>query len=304
MKKRSALIGLFIALGAFLFGQEQQDHFFEASDTLHRPRRNTVIVGESALALTSLLGLHQLWYKDFEQSKFHTVNDFDQWQQLDKAGHVFSSYQMGRMSAGLLNWSGVSKKDQLLYGATAGFAYLGVVEIFDGYSEEWGFSWSDIAANALGTGLYVSQELLWQEQRVLMKYSFHQTEFASRNPDQLGNGFFEEVVKDYNGQTYWLSFNLRSFFKKSKIPKWLNLAVGYGAEGMLTPSSNSFELSEFNSHERYRQFYLSFDIDLSKIDTKSRFLQSMIDVFNMIKVPFPTLEFNGKNGIRGHYIYF
>jgi hypothetical protein len=44
----------------------------------------------------------------------------------------------------------------------------------------------------------------------------------------------EQMLKDYNGQTYWLSVNLHSFYKGSKIPKWLNLAIGYGANGMLT----------------------------------------------------------------------
>jgi hypothetical protein len=28
--------------------------------------------------------------------------------------------------------------------------------------------------------------------------------------------------------------NLNSFAKTTKIPKWLNVALGYGAEGMIT----------------------------------------------------------------------
>jgi hypothetical protein len=35
-------------------------------------------------------------------------------------------------------------------------------------------------------------------------------------------------------KTYWLSVNLHSFSKAQKIPKWLNLAIGYGADGMIT----------------------------------------------------------------------
>ena len=41
----------------------------------------------------------------------------------------------------------------------------------DGYSAEWGASSGDIIANALGTGLYISQELLWKEQRITPKFS-------------------------------------------------------------------------------------------------------------------------------------
>ena len=104
----------------------------------------------------------------------------------------------------------------------------------DGFSEEWGFSWTDMAANAAGTGLYVGQQLLWEEQRILLKYSFHRTQFAKQRPNILGNGLSEEFLKDYNGQTYWLSANINSFLKTESIPNWLNVAFGYGAEGMLT----------------------------------------------------------------------
>jgi hypothetical protein len=91
-----------------------------------------------------------------------------------------------------------------------------------------------MAANAMGTGLYVGQELLWQDQRLLLKYSFHRTDFAQVRPNVLGDGLTEEFLKDYNGQTYWLSANINSFLNLDFIPDWLNLAFGYGADGMLT----------------------------------------------------------------------
>lgn len=128
---------------------------------------------------------------------------------------------MGRVGAELLNWSGVSEKDQLIYGATLGFVFLSTVEVFDGFSKEWGFSWSDIGANSLWTSLYIGQQLLWDEQRIVLKYSFNRTTYAIQRPNTLGNGLLEEALKDYNGQTYWLSVNLHSFFKESSLPKWL-----------------------------------------------------------------------------------
>ncbi|WP_367179748.1 DUF2279 domain-containing protein [uncultured Psychroserpens sp.] len=279
------------------------DTFLKPSDTLNTSRRNAVIITEASLATLTLIGLDQLWYADFPRSNFKTINDADEWLQMDKLGHVFSSYQLGRVGANALHWSGVGKRDQLIYGATLGFGFLSAVEIFDGYSEEWGFSWSDMLANGLGTGLYVGQELLWDEQRITMKYSFHQTSFANQRPDKLGEGFLEEMLKDYNGQTYWLSANLHSFFKDSKIPKWLNLAFGYGAEGMLTGKNENVD-NFLITQNRRRQFYLSLDVDLSRIKTNSRLLRTVFDVLNVIKVPFPAIEFNGKSGIKLHYIYF
>ncbi|SDS55134.1 Predicted lipoprotein [Formosa sp. Hel1_31_208] len=277
--------------------------FLTPSDTLNTSRKNVVIITEASIASLTLIGLDQLWYADFPRSKFKTINDSDEWLQMDKLGHVFSAYQLGRVGANALHWSGVAKKNQLLYGATLGFGFLTAVEMFDGFSSEWGFSWSDMAANGLGTGLYIGQELLWEEQRVTIKYSFHQTRFANRRPDKLGQGILEEMLKDYNGQTYWLSANLHSFFKQSKIPRWLNLAFGYGADGMLTGKNENVD-NLFVNQNRQRQFYLSLDVDLSRIETKSRVLRTIFDVINVIKVPFPTIEFNVKNGIKLHYIYF
>ena len=225
---------LFVLISVSAFSQSKLNAFLTPSDTLNKPRRNLVVISEASLSSITLLGLNQLWYSDFDRSKFHTVNDNNEWLQMDKMGHVFTSYQMGRVGADLLKWSGVSKKDQLLYGATLGFTFLTAVEVLDGYSSEWGFSWGDVVANAAGTGLYIGQELLWNEQRIDLKYSFHQTRFADLNPDKLGKNFLETVLKDYNGQTYWLSANLHAFFKDSKIPKWLNMAIGYGAEGMVS----------------------------------------------------------------------
>lgn len=260
-----------------------------------------MVISQAAIGGLTLIALDQLWYADFERSKFRTINDNNQWLQVDKLGHVYASYQLGRLGAETLNWTGVSEKDQLIYGSTLGLAFLTAVEIFDGFSQEWGFSWGDMFANAAGTGLYVSQELLWQEQRIAFKYSFSRTEFASQNPNNLGNGLSEEFLKDYNGQTYWLSFNLNSFLKTEFIPNWLNLALGYGAEGVLTGRADNID---FPNQDRYRQFYLSLDIDLTKIKTNSNVLKTLFSVFNTIKVPMPTLEFNGKNGVKAHYIYF
>lgn len=286
-----------------LFAQSGIDRFLKPTDSLNVPRRNAVIITESSLATISLVGLNQLWYADYPQSNFHTINDSGEWLQMDKFGHVFSSYQVGRVGADLLAWSGVSERDQLIYGSTLGFAYLGVVEVFDGFSEEWGFSWTDILANAAGTSLYVGQQLLWKEQRITLKYSFHQTHYAVQNPDKLGDGWTEEFLKDYNGQTYWLSVNLHSFFKESEVPKWLNVAFGYGAEGMLTGENESVN-NNLITQDRRRQFYFSLDVDLSRIQTKSHFLKTIFSIFNVLKVPFPTVEFTERNGFRFHGIYF
>jgi len=290
-----------LLISSSLFSQSKLNEFLKPSDSLNKPRRNAVVITETSLAAITLIGLNQLWYADYPRSSFKTIDDSSEWLQMDKLGHMFSSYQLGSLGASTLNWAGVRKKDQLLYGATLGFTFLTAVEIMDGFSEEWGFSWTDIAANAAGTALYIGQELLWEEQRILLKYSFHRTQYAQQRPDILGDGFVEELLKDYNGQTYWLSANINSFLKTDDIPNWLNLAFGYGADGMLTGDPND---PLFLNQERIRQYYLSLDIDLSRIKTNSHFLKTIFDVFNLIKVPFPTLELDSNGRLKMHSLYF
>ncbi len=278
--------------------------FFKPSDTLNIKRQKAVFVSEAAFSAISLVGLNQLWYADYPRSNFHFINDNQEWLQMDKAGHVFSAYHIGRLGSEMLQWSGSGTKQQLIYGAGLGFAFLTAVEVLDGFSSEWGASTGDVIANASGTALYVSQELLWKEQRITPKFSFHTTRFAQYRPEVLGSNFSEQILKDYNGQTYWLSANLKSFFKEAKIPKILNIAIGYGADGMLTgKDENSVIISDLNQ-PKSRQFYLSLDLDLTKIETKSHFLKTFFSVFSVLKIPAPTIEYSANEGVRAHLLYF
>ncbi|MGB0892050.1 MAG: DUF2279 domain-containing protein, partial [Flavobacteriaceae bacterium] len=263
---------IFILLLCASTTNAQNSSFWKKSDTLNTKRRNTVAITESVLAGGTLLALNQLWYADHPRSSFHFINDNSDWKQMDKMGHIMTSYYVGKVGMEVLDWSGVSKKNQLIYGATLGFSFLTTVEILDGFSKNWGASWGDVLANASGTGLLIGQELLWQEQRITMKYSFHQTSYAKIRPNILGENFIQQSLKDYNGQTYWLSANIWSFNKKSNFPKWLNIAFGYGAEGMLYGNDSPSNLLPQNP---YRQFYLSLDLDLTKFNTKSKFLKTL-----------------------------
>jgi len=286
------------------FAQNKLQSFLKPSDTLHPKRLTGVIITETSMASGALIGLNQLWYADYAHSNLHSVNDNDEWLQMDKSGHMFSSYHLGAFGSNALKWSGCSKKNQLIYGSTIGLSFMTAVEVFDGYSAEWGFSWGDMAANTTGTALYVSQELLWNEQRIVPKFSFHTSQYSSLRPNVLGSNFTQQILKDYNGQTYWLSANINSFFKSSKFPNWMNIALGYGADGMITgKTENNPVFSSFET-KRSRQFYVSFDADLTKIRTKSHFLKTFFIVFNSIKIPAPTLEINGSQGIKFHYLYF
>lgn len=259
----------------------------------------TNIVGYSA----AMTGLYSAWYKDYPQSSFHTFNDIGEWKGIDKIGHAYSAYAESKASMELWRWTGISRKKQIWLGGMSGAFYQTVIEVLDAYSAEWGWSWGDIGANFAGSGMLVAQELAWNEQRIQFKFSFHRKSYGDamlnkRSDSIFGKSTAERFLKDYNGQTYWLSANIRSFFPQSKWPAWLNLAVGTGAEGLFGASENIGKDKNGNiifnrpDIKRYRQWYLAPDIDLTKIKTNKKGLKLAFRLLNIVKIPMPALEFS------------
>lgn len=260
------------------------------------------IVGYSG----AMVGLYAAWYKNYPQSNFHSFNDFPEWKQIDKIGHAYSAYAESKASMELWRWTGIDRKKRIWIGGMSGAFYQTVIEVLDGFSAEWGWSWTDFGTNILGSGMLVAQELAWDEQRIQFKFSFHRKSYHDASLNQQSNKLFgnstaERFLKDYNGQTYWLSANLKSFFPKSKIPAWLNVSIGTGAEGMFGANENTGRddngIINFYRPDvkRYRQWYLAPDIDLTKIKTNKKGLKLAFQILNIVKFPMPALEYsNGK----------
>jgi VanZ family protein len=249
-----------------------------------------------------LVGLNKAWYAEQERTSFHFFNDNSQWRQVDKAGHFWGAFHQSRAGIDMLRWAGVPDKKAIVYGGLLGIVLQTPVEFFDGYQKDYGASVGDLIANTVGAGAIVAQELAWREVRIMPKYSFHKTRYADARPNVLGKSLAEKALKDYNGQTYWLSVNMGDFLpKQSKYPKWLSIAVGYGAEEVVyNHESTNYKLG-FDAH---RQYYLSPDLNLMHFKGRSKFLNTALYVLSIVKVPAPTLEYNRKEGFKLHALYF
>jgi uncharacterized protein YfiM (DUF2279 family) len=263
----------------------------------------------------SLIVLNNAWYKDYPTRSLHSFDDSREWLQVDKIGHAWSAYNLAGVSTSLWKWTGMTRKKATILGSASGFGFLTVIEILDARSAKWGWSWSDIAANTAGTGLFLSQELIWKEQRIQLKYSFHSKSYTepmlrTRANDLYGKEWYEQLLKDYNAQTYWLSANLKSFFQESRLPTWLNIAIGYGADGMFGGFDNTAKDMNGNvtfdrrDIPRVRQFYLAPDVDFTKIRTNKKWLRTTFRVLNAFKFPAPALMLNSKGKFRVHPLYF
>ncbi|CAG5085584.1 YfiM family protein [Parvicella tangerina] len=298
---------LILLLAVFLKGNGQG--LFDYADTLNKTRRNWVWITEGVGASTSIVLLNEVWYKNYPRSPLHSFNDNREWLQMDKVGHAMTSYYIGLAGNEMMKWSGVDQKRSVLFGSTLGLVYLTGVEILDGTSAHWGFSWGDMLANVSGTVLVGGQELLWGEQRFKMKVSAHMTTYASYRPNVLGASRLERMLKDYNGQTYWLSMNLKSMFFREvdNFPGWLNLAAGYGVEEMIAGSPDAdFCITNpdlCGALSPYRQWYLSIDVDLTKVEWKRKVFKAIFGSFGWIKFPAPTIEL-GNGATRFYWLYF
>lgn len=291
------------------FHGKSQSHFFQNSDTLNNTRIIGVASGVTTVWAGSMIGLSQVWYNEVDKTSFHTFDDSKNWLQMDKAGHIYTANKISNLTGDLLIWSGMKNKKAAWTGFGVGLGYQMTLEVLDAYSSEWGFSWSDVGANVIGASSYLGQQLGWKEQRVLLKFSAHPTEYAQYRPAVLGNNFTERLLKDYNGQTYWLSASPGSFMKNSGFPKWLCFSVGYSIDQKLVGYENSyisygdFPPQSTNEFHAQRQFLFSLDIDFSRLNIKRPWLKTIIKQFNYLKLPFPTMIISDGKA-NGRIIYF
>jgi hypothetical protein len=60
--------------------------------------------------------------------------------------------------------------------------------------------------------------------------NFRFTPSTLRHGKCFGSNLQEQIIKDYNGQTYWFLQTYIRSLKQSNCSKWLNVAVGYGVK--------------------------------------------------------------------------
>ncbi|NJB86544.1 hypothetical protein GGR26_002312 [Lewinella marina] len=296
------------------------DGWLRPADTFHADRFYTAAaIGASTYAGFGV-GLYSIWYKGYELERFHTFNDWPEWEQMDKAGHAFTAYAFNRMAFAGLRWTGL-KRPAARYTAL-GVANLlqATIETMDGFSANWGFSLGDMGANLAGSLVFTAQDALWQEQRMLLKVSNDfrpppDVPLYGRNGVEGNLGYvsrmrfgenpFERYLKDYNAQTIWLSVNPAAFAPRSFLPPWLNLAVGYGVEDVYGAYYNTWRQDgagfSYRNDDRRRQWFLSPDLYLSRIPTNKRWVRMVLGILDFVKVPSPALEYS-RGRFYGHWI--
>ena len=301
-----------------IFAQQKETKKLSFWDIPEEPVKKRKIALNTALTGTyigTMTGLNYLWYQDTERSKFHFFNDALEWQQVDKIGHFHASYIQSYWLMRTYRWIGMEEKKAARIGFGLGFAFQSSIEIFDGFSDKWGASWSDVMFNFGGSYLALAQQLRWGEQRIKTKYSFHKVTHADaqlqeRAENLFGKSKVERLIKDYNSLAVWVSVNPSSFMRNPKKRwQWLNVAFGYAGGDMYGGFGNYWDDEDGNRIERFdveqhRRFFLSIDADLERIPTKKRGTKTFLTVLNILKMPAPAIEFNTKGEIVFHPMFY
>jgi hypothetical protein len=145
------------------------------------------------------------------------------------------------------------------------------------------------------------------------------TTLQQRADDLYGTGPVSLFLKNYNTLVVWAAVNPRAFLGERArwLPRWLNLAVGMGANNLFAGFGYSWQADknctgpdcltyriEPDAFPRTRQFFLSIDVDLTRIPVRNRFLRTLLGAVNILKFPAPALEWNDRGQIIFHPFYF
>ena len=299
------------------FAQDTTNHkipFLKPAPAFNKGRTIAVATSLTGTYVGMMTYLNTIWYEKSEQSAFHFFDDSGEWLQVDKMGHFHTAYMESVWLTKMMKWTGTKDRKSALIGSLLGFGFQTSIEVFDGFSDKWGASMWDVGANAIGSSLAYTQYYFWNEQRIRSKYSFHTVQhadamLANRSNSLYGETHLEQIIKDYNGLVIWLSINPSSFNPKATKALWVNIALGYAGGGMYGGYQNEWKDENGNivqrfDVERYRRFFLSLDVDWERIPTKSPALKTLFSIINIIKVPFPAMEFNTKGEIIFHPMFF
>ncbi len=168
--------------------------------------------------------LSNLWWKG-EPSRFHFDWDHDWRYSLgaDKLGHAYFPYLTAGVYRQALEWTGLDTATSLYAAASAALAYQTYVEIRDGFSKQWGFSWGDWGADLIGASLPVLQYEVPALRPFEVKISFHPSE-------KFKAGMYNAIIDDYESTFHWVSINVHDLLPEAWqrwYPRFVNLAIGH-----------------------------------------------------------------------------
>ncbi|MGQ9863859.1 MAG: DUF2279 domain-containing protein [Bacteroidia bacterium] len=260
-------LSITISLIGFLYAQ---------SDSLSRKK---LFYGTVAAYAATYSGLALSWYDWKQVQGWRFFDDGAQWKQMDKLGHAWSAYQLARVYYELCRQAAYTDKQATRRALWVSASFQNSIELWDGFFPSYGASVWDIVANTAGISLWYLDKKI-PAVNIELRFSFWPSPYAAQRPELLGRGI-SQILKDYNGQTYWLTL--------SRNPFPIALSLGYRASGLLG-GYGKIPWEMLRAREK-RHYYLSFDVNWRCFTPKKRFWRYVLFCLEALKLPAPALEY-------------
>lgn len=229
----------------------------------------------------AFIGFHiyynEIWWKD-QRNYFKFAEDGYYARDMDKISHIYTANAFTEITAAAYEWTGISPKNALIYGAVTSMAYETYIEINDGFAPIWGFDWEDMGANLLGALYPFIQKAVPALQNFTFKWSFRPTWLKGKVTNE------NDLLNDYTNMTFWLGISPSGLLPKSArryYPSFLGFAVGLSIKN----ASHSG-----GSQNAYREWFLALDYDITKLPGDTPFLKKMKKILNFYHFPSPAVR--------------
>jgi hypothetical protein len=219
--------------------------------------------------------LNNLWWKG-KPSDFHinSTTDYTYALGADKMGHLTFAYAATTVYADAFRWCGMDSSSAVWSGAGVAMAYQTYIEIRDGFSADYGFSWGDVAANTIGAALPVVQHYAPIIRPLELQLSFWPS-------DAYREGAYNSIIDDYTSTTHWLAMSIVDWMPGSwqrAYPPWLGIAIGHSVENLNGLGGGNHVV------------YLSLDWNLARIPRLAPWLQSLLRIMHLYHLPAPAVK--------------
>ncbi|NQW29131.1 MAG: DUF2279 domain-containing protein [Ignavibacteria bacterium] len=219
--------------------------------------------------------LNSLWWKG-TRVDFHVNSSQDYLYSLnaDKLGHLYFASTASTVYSDLFRWTGMDSAASAWGGAGVAIAYQTYIEIRDGFSADYGFSWGDMAANFVGASVPVLKHYYPNLRPLELQVSYWPS-------TAFRNGQYNAIIDDYTSATNWLAVSVYDYLPEEAqkwYPSWLGLAIGHSVENIDGRGGGNHTL------------YLSFDWNLQKIHGLPEWAASLLRVVHLYHLPAPAIK--------------
>jgi uncharacterized protein YfiM (DUF2279 family) len=169
---------------------------------------------------------------------------------MDKLGHAWNAAVVSETFTDAIRKRAANPDSAPVTGFILSMGVMGMIEVMDGFSSDYGFSYEDLTADIAGATLgYLRSTYPELEEKVDFRIEY----IPSRNE----KGF--ALQSDYSGQKYLLALKLAGFESFEETPlRFVELHAGYYARGF-----SDEEIADGDS--KRREPYAAIGLNLSEL---------------------------------------